>query len=79
LFLFAYHIARVEAEVEGEGGDAAKRGVQLARLLTEGGVAQAFGEDGGVDDVREEDGSHACRGTGGMTGRLNPKYFEILD
>ena len=35
--------------------DGAEGGVEVARLRAEGGVAEALGEGGGVDDVSEED------------------------
>ena len=39
--------------------DGAEGGVEVARLGAEGGVAEALGEGGGVDDVGEEDSCHA--------------------
>ena len=45
-----------------------QRAVQLARLLTEGSVAEALGEGGGVDDVGEENCGQAGRGELGRRG-----------
>ena len=41
--------------------DGAEGGVEVARLRAEGGVAEALGEGGGVDDVGEEDDGGARR------------------
>src|SRR5438046_783923 len=35
--------------------DGPECGIEVSRFVTEGGVAEALGEGGGVDDVSEED------------------------
>ncbi len=48
--------------------DGTQRAVQIARLRAEGGVAEALGEGGGVDDVGEENCGQAGRGELGRRG-----------
>ena len=43
--------------------DATQSAVELACLRAEGGVAEALGQGGGVNDVYEEDCCHAGRGS----------------